>query len=87
MINRIRLPFLFLAAASLIFGLWTGLNRIGWNLHMSGASMHHGAIMVGGFLGTLISLEKIIPLKRKFLFAVPTMSGASLLSFSPENLL
>lgn len=81
MINRFRLPFLFLAALSLVVGLWSGLHRIGWDLNMLTGSMHHGAIMVGGFLGTLISLEKILPLKKRILFAVPSISGASVLFF------
>lgn len=37
--------------------------------------------MVGGFLGTLISVEKIIPLKRKELFAGPLAGGLSLVAF------
>lgn len=81
MINLFRLPFLFLAALSLIVGLWSGLDRIGWDLNTLGVSMHHGAIMVGGFLGTLISLEKILPLKKRALFAIPAISGASTLFF------
>lgn len=81
MLNRFRLPFLFIAAASLITGLWSGLQRLGWDLNLPQAGMHHGAIMVGGFIGTLISLEKIIPLKRKVLFLIPFLSGISLLFF------
>lgn len=81
MINLRRLPFLLLAIVSLITGLATGLNRMGWDLNIVHTSLHHGAIMVGGFLGTLISLEKIIPLKRKFLYLIPVLSGASILFF------
>lgn len=81
MINIFRLPFIFLAMVCLFLGLWTGLSRIGWNLHTLNVSLHHGAIMVGGFLGTLISLEKIIPLKNRFLFAIPVLSAASVILF------
>lgn len=81
MINRFRLPFLFIAACSLITGLWSGLSRLGWDLNLPQSGMHHGAIMVGGFLGTLISLEKILPLKRKILFLIPSLSGISLIFF------
>jgi hypothetical protein len=76
-----RLPFVFLAMLSLIAGLLAGLHRIGWQLQLSGVSPNHGAIMVGGFLGTLIILEKIIPLKRKIVYAVPIISGASVVLF------
>ncbi|HEX8039288.1 MAG TPA: hypothetical protein VF490_09050, partial [Chryseosolibacter sp.] len=78
MINFFRLPFIFFALVSLLFGLWTGLNRIGWNFGASPVNMHHGAIMVGGFLGTLISLEKIIPLKNKLLFVIPALSASAI---------
>lgn len=81
MIRRARLPFVFLAFISLILGLWTGLNRLGWNLSLSSTSLDHGAIMVGGFLGTLISLEKIIPLKKNLLFALPLLSAAAVALF------
>lgn len=76
-----RIPFLILAIFSLIAGLWTGLSRIGWDTFILPASAHHGAIMVGGFLGTLISLEKIIPLKVRWLFVLPAMSISSVLFF------
>jgi hypothetical protein len=76
-----RLPFVLLAMLSLIAGLLAGLQRIGWILPLSGVSPNHGAIMVGGFLGTLIILEKIIPLKRNILYVVPIVSGTSVVLF------
>lgn len=84
MISRFRLSFLFLAALSLIVGLWSGLSRIGWDFNLLRVSMHHGSIMVGGFLGTLISLEKILPLKKKILFAIPALSACSVILFLAE---
>jgi len=81
MINFSRVPFLFLAFVCLLLGLLTGLNRIGWDILMVSITPHHGAIMVGGFLGTLISLEKIIPLRRKVLYIFPVMSGGSIVLF------
>jgi hypothetical protein len=81
MIRRERLPFVFLAFASLIIGLLAGLTRIGWNIPFNVVVPEHGAIMVGGFLGTLISLEKIIPLKKPLLYAIPITSGLSVASF------
>ncbi len=59
----------------------TGLSRMGWDLGILPLSLHHGAIMVGGFLGTLISLEKVIPLKHKFPVLIPLLSGMSVLAF------
>ncbi len=96
MLNVSRLPFVMLAMMCLLLGLWTGLIRIGWDfsLHslwtvgggpwsmMPTLTMHHGAIMVGGFLGTLISLEKVIPLKKKWLFSIPLLSASSIVFFA-----
>ncbi|MEX1240254.1 MAG: hypothetical protein WEB30_11070, partial [Cyclobacteriaceae bacterium] len=70
-----------LAFACLLLGLWTGLNRIGWDIPLLPVAPHHGAIMVGGFLGSLISLEKIIPLRKKILYIFPVMSAASAVLF------
>jgi hypothetical protein len=66
---------------SLITGLLAGLHRIGWNLSLGRVTPNHGAIMVGGFLGTLIILEKIIPLKRNILYVFPIISGGSVVLF------
>lgn len=81
MIRLDRLPFILIAFASLCAGLITGLQRMGWQISISSAGSHHGAIMVGGFLGTLITLEKIIPLKRKVLLLLPLLSGTSVIAF------
>lgn len=81
MINLSRLPFVFLAFICLLTGLWTGLSRIGWDIFSLPATAHHGAVMVGGFLGTLIVLEKIIPLKKKILFIIPMLSACNVLFF------
>lgn len=48
---------------------------------LSYAVVNHGAVMVGGFLGTLVTLEKVIPLKKKALLIFPVMSGLSILPF------
>lgn len=76
-----RLPFLLLAILSLIVGLWTGLSRIGWDIFILPATAHHGAVMVGGFLGSLIALEKVIPLRTKWLFIIPCLSIAAVIMF------
>src|SRR6187551_3804851 len=76
-----RLPFVLLAMLSLVVALLAGLQRIGWNFQFGSVSSNHGAIMVGGFLGTLISLEKIIPLKKATLLFIPVLSGTSVILF------
>lgn len=76
-----RPGLLVLAFLNLITGMLSGLGRLGWQIPMPEAYAHHGAIMVGGFLGTLIALEKVIPLKRPFFFLGPLMSALSIAVF------
>jgi hypothetical protein len=76
-----RLPILVIAMLCLLSGIWSGLGRIGWNIAILPITAHHGAIMVGGFLGTLIALEKIVPLKNKRLYIIPLVNALSLLFF------
>jgi hypothetical protein len=64
---------MLLAMINLIVGLLAGLSRIGWGIDVSPVTAHHGAIMVGGFLGALISLEKAIPLKKNWLLVIPVL--------------
>jgi hypothetical protein len=81
MIKMERLPIVIMAMFCLLSGLWSGLTRIGWNMTILPITAHHGAIMVGGFLGTLIALEKIIPLKKKVLYSIPVMNALSVVFF------
>ena len=81
LLRKERFIFVFLAIASLLTGLIAGLGRIGWDPMLLNAVPQHGAIMVGGFLGTLITLEKIIPLKNPYLYLFPLISGMSVVLF------
>jgi hypothetical protein len=81
MIKKERMPILVIAILCLLSGLWSGLNRIGWDIVILPITAHHGAIMVGGFLGTLIALEKIIPLKNKWFYVIPVVNGVSVFFF------
>lgn len=76
-----RLPIVIFAMFCLLCGMWSGLQRIGWSIAVAPIVAHHGAIMVGGFLGTLIALEKIIPLRRRVLFLIPIMNALSVAFF------
>jgi hypothetical protein len=60
----LRLPLLGVAAAALLAGLWAGSVRLGWAVppgHPAWVA-NHGPLMISGFLGTLISLERAIAL-------------------------
>lgn len=66
---------------SLVTGVLSGLQRMGWDFNLTAVVADHGAIMIGGFIGTLITLEKIIPLKRTALYILPILSGSSVFLF------
>ncbi len=76
---------LFLVApfvlVSLVLAIWTGLLRLGWEIQMTQSAIHHGALMVGSFLGTVIILERVVALKMKGLYIIPMISGLSGLLF------
>lgn len=69
------------AMTGLVAGVMAGLQRLGWTQASTPVMADHGAIMVGGFLGTLITLEKIVPLGRKALYLIPAVSSCSVLFF------
>ncbi len=73
-----RAPLLLLGMLSLLSGLAGGLARVGWALpHVpADAVVLHGALMLAGFLGTLISLEKAVAVQRGFGYAAPVLIGA-----------
>lgn len=73
--------FLLFAFANLIIGMLSGLGRLGWSVPLPEVYIHHGAIMVCGFLGSLIALEKIIPLKKVGFFVGPLLSAFSVFVF------
>ena len=62
-----------LAGISLLTGLWAGIARMGWFLPVPNSQfvMLHGPLMVVGFLGTLIGLERAVALQRWWAYAVP----------------
>ncbi len=72
------LPFVLI---SLVTGVLAGLLRIGWSIPMGQVAGQHGAVMVGSFLGTLICLERIVALKKRWMYVIPIISGMSLVFF------
>jgi hypothetical protein len=64
------------------FGLWTGLVRLGLPLPGGTPLMaeFHGALMIAGFLGTLISLERAVALDRWWAYAAPALSSMGALA-------
>ena len=75
----VRVALLVLAAASLVAGVLGGLMRLGTPVSLPVAAASHGALMVGGFLGTVISLERAVALGSRWAYAAPLASGLALL--------
>ena len=73
----VRLPLLVLGFASLVLGLGSGLARagIGVSLPDPGLPTWHGALMVGGFFGTVISLERAVALGTRWAYSAPFLAG------------
>lgn len=71
------------AVVSLFAGMWAGLLRLGWVLPTGGLNLpaDHGPLMVSGFLGTLISLERAVAIGATWAYAAPvlTVAGAIVL--------
>ncbi|MDH4096350.1 MAG: hypothetical protein OEV81_16375 [Betaproteobacteria bacterium] len=72
-----RLPLLVLGFVSLALGVAGGLARLGAAIPAPpAATALHGALMVSGFLGTVIGLERAVALGRLWAYGAPLASGA-----------
>lgn len=80
-LRRLRFVPLAIGGVSLAVGFWTGLLRIGIALP-SAANLDewHGMLMISGFFGTLISLERAVALNRPFAYAAPAVSALGALA-------
>lgn len=72
-----RLPFLALAALCLVAGLLGGLARLGlaWVPAPLGTVPWHGPLMVGGFLATLIGVERAAASHHRGAWLAPLATG------------
>ncbi len=83
-----RLPLLILGFIALGLGVGAGLARLGWNfpLPSPGLMLLHGPLMVSGFFGTLISLERAVALAKRWAYSAPLLTGlggAALMAGAP----
>lgn len=72
-----RLPLLILGFISLATGVLAGLARFGWPVpvHSAQLILLHGPLMICGFLGTVIGLERSVALGRRWAYAGPLLTG------------
>ena len=68
---------MLLAMITLAAATWAGLIRLGYTLPViqSNLPTNHGTLMVAGFFGTLISLERAIALGKWWSYLAPLLSG------------
>lgn len=77
-----RIPMLTAGFISLLFGVYIGLTRLGWHFPLSSANQFslHGPLMVCGFLGTMISLERAVAIGERWAYLAPfSAAGGALL--------
>ncbi len=72
-----RVPLLVLGMLSLAAGIEAGLVRLGWALPAPGAAtvLDHGPLMICGFFGTVISLERAVALGMRWAYLAPLSAG------------
>jgi hypothetical protein len=81
-LRRLHSVLLGLGMLALLVGLWAALARLGFvgpaAPALAGA---HGPLMVAGFLGTVISLERAAALGRRWGYSAPFLCGIGALAF------
>jgi hypothetical protein len=73
-----RLPLLVFGFVALFAGLGAGLARLGWPMPELAVAVSalHGPLMVCGFFGVVISLERAVAIGRLWAYAAPLLAGA-----------
>jgi hypothetical protein len=74
--RRLRFIPLIAGAGAFLLGVWVGLMRLGLALPGGGALVaSHGALMISGFLGTVITLERAVAIGCWWAYAAPLLSA------------
>jgi hypothetical protein len=76
MLSKTRFPLMLLGMFALLTALWGGLARLGWTLPLLYPTLPaaHGPLMVCGFLGTLIGVERAVALGTHWPYAAPLLT-------------
>jgi hypothetical protein len=82
MLSKARFPLMLLGMLALLTALWGGLVRLGWTLPLLSPHLPvvHGPLMVCGFLGTLIGVERAVALGTHWPYAAPLLSAVGALA-------
>jgi hypothetical protein len=78
----LRVALVALGMTALLAGLWAGLLRLGWPwpILRSTLPVNHGPLMVSGFLGTLIGLERAVALGSLWTYLAPLSTALGVLA-------
>jgi hypothetical protein len=79
--NKTNLIFPFILF-SLFAAIWSGWIRIGWEFPVDRLAGQHGALMVDGFLGSLIFLERAVAFRSKWILLLPFVNASSIIAFA-----
>jgi hypothetical protein len=73
-----RAPLLILGFAGLFVGAGAGLARLGWSIPAAVAAVAalHGPLMICGFFGVVIALERAVAIGRYWAYLGPLLAGA-----------
>lgn len=74
---RWRVPLLMLGFFGLLIGVTAGLVRLGWSMPAVAVSATalHGPLMICGFFGVVISLERAVAIGRAWAYPGPLLAG------------
>ena len=78
-LKTFRFPLIALGGLSLLAAIWSGLVRMDWNLAVPYLSFPetHGPLMIVGFLGTVIGLERAVALQKPWAYGAPIFAALS----------
>jgi len=82
-----RAPLLALGFVGLLLGVTAGLARLGYRMPdvSSAASAWHGPLMIGGFFGVVIALERAVAIGRYVAYLGPLLGGLGSLAIAIGN--
>ena len=81
--QRARFPLMALGMLALLGALAGGLVRLGWMVPATPSLVaFHGPLMVSGFLGTVIGLERAVALGRFWAYIGPLATGVGALALA-----
>jgi len=82
--SRLRFPLIALSLLLFLTAIWTGLVRLGWRWPalQPALPIAHGPLMVSGFLGTLIAVERAVALRTRWTYIGPLLTGLGGLSLA-----